>query len=272
MLTRKSVRVIACLSAAVLLLASVAVGPVVGREPDARYYARVDARIRVLERAGATDAQVDAMLKSEFGWTRAGILKPAAQTTSVEAAAVFNPSSSNVRLKPPTTYWNGTLTRHEVRGTWQWNDCSAYERCWAWYPGNLGEGQNGFGISFSRPTTHLSTSLNVYDEKGRARTYSSPDSFGQYGATFAEFDIHNTYPTGYSWDHGTIFMSLRLPSSSCVRGQALTISTRMGHTWNGTGVSSITVGSSGISVTFSSTSYRWTGVLNPAYYWYPCGV
>jgi hypothetical protein len=64
---------------------------------------------------------------------------------------------------------------------------------------------------------------------------------------------------------------MTLRSASCKKGIPIEVQSKLGHTWGSTGVSSIGITSGSLSLTFSATTARWTGVLNPAVNWYPFG-
>ncbi len=121
--------------------------------------------------------------------------------------------------------------------------------------GNMG-GTDAFGISFDKPITIYAKDFLTWDRNGNLwEDTSIADTQNTYGVAFAENDQYFSYGDDYTWDSG--FVSVKfLPQQSGVYSAWQTL----GHTWSTTGISNISISSSGIGVSFTSSNYRWTHV------------
>jgi hypothetical protein len=109
----------------------------------------IEATLRAMEEGGTPTSQIDATMKSQFGWER--------QPDMVGTVLAAAPTASHVTLYAPTV-WKDTATNHWVaRATWAWKDCTpvgSVSHCWYTDDkcnaiGNCG-GPDGFGIKISR--------------------------------------------------------------------------------------------------------------------------
>lgn len=231
---------------------------------DEMYRAVLD-RVERLQNKRASQKSIDRILEREFGWVR----EP--QVDSPIALGI--PSASDITLHKPTIYRNVPANRYEVTAKWQWKDCGSV-RCWTTdYPaitGNVG-GPNGFALNSSRNVNYLATTFATYNEDGGSYYYSNPDVFEADGVGFTEQDTQHAYPWDrFSWDHGTLVYAFRL-ASACVPGQLWKFTSKMGHTWDTTSISSITISATNIGMTFSTTESRWTATSPTPLDWRPCG-
>ena len=226
-------------------------------------YARILDRIERMTRAGASQGAIDRTLERAFGWVRES------EDAVIEALAA--PSASDVTLAKPTIYRNVPAQRYEVTARWAWKTCGN-DQCWyANYPLNDGDigGPDGFAINSSRALTNLATSFVAYTEDGAARSYTNPEVFESDGVGFSEQDASRTTQDDYTWDHGTLVFAFRL-AGACVPGQQFKFSSKLAHTWADASLSSISISTSGISMTFSGSANRWTAVVPSPLYWTPC--
>ena len=232
---------------------------------EAEMYRAVLDRIERLERTGAPRKTIDRTLERVFGWFREPAL--------AGPIALGTASASDVTLFRPTLYRNIPLNRYEVTAKWQWKDCGA-SRCWMLnYPGISGSvgGPNGFALNSSRNVNFLATTFATYDEDGGARHYSNPEVFEADGVGFTEQDRQHWAPwDDFTWDHGTLVFAFRL-AAPCRPGQLWKFTSKMGHTWQSTSISSLTISPTNISMTFSSVEARWTATSPTPLDWKPCG-
>lgn len=232
---------------------------------DEEMYRAVLDRVEKLESNGASRKSIDRILEREFGWVR----EPEVDSP----IALGTPSASDIALYKPTIYRNIPANRYEITAKWQWKNCGS-SRCWMVnYPninGNVG-GPNGFALNSTRAVNHLATSFATYDEDGGAYHYTNPDVFENDGVGFTEQDRQHALPwDNFTWDHGTLVFAFRLVSA-CTPGQSWKFNSKMGHTWNSTSISGISISLTGISMTFSSFDARWTAVGPTPLDWKPCG-
>lgn len=123
------------------------------------------------------------------------------------------------------------------------------------YSGRMG-GKDSFGISFSRPVNILSKSFQTWDNSGTIRINSKiAENQSAYGVSFSKYDEFNNAGILYYWDSG--FISVNFTPQQ--KGQYVAWQT-MGHTWGGTDISSVSIGSSGISINFTASNNRWKAV------------
>jgi hypothetical protein len=250
--------------AALGVVCALSAGPAIAKPPEAATdYEAIFATVERMERSGASQAAIDRMLEREFGWIR--------ETEDAVIEALAAPSASDITLSKPTLYRSIPAQRYEVTAKWQWKQC-VYYRCWAEnYPldtGNIG-GPDGFAINVSRNVTNLATNFVTYDEYGNSRLFTNPEVFEGDGVGFAEQDTQVTTRLRYSWDHGTLVYAFRL-AGACVPGQQFKFSSKMGHTWSTAALSSISISTTGISMTYSGAEGKWTAVNPYPLYWTPC--
>lgn len=123
------------------------------------------------------------------------------------------------------------------------------------YSGHMG-GRDCFGISFSRPVNILSKSFQTWDNGGTRRIYSTiAENQSNYGVSFSKYDDYNNAGILYYWDSG--FLSVNFTPQQTGTYAAWQT---MGHTWDSTDISSVSIGSSGISITFTSSYSKWRAV------------
>lgn len=123
------------------------------------------------------------------------------------------------------------------------------------YSGHMG-GKDSFGISFSRTVNILSKSFQTWDNGSTRRINSNiAENQSNYGVSFSKYDDYNNAGILYYWNQG--FLSLNFTPQQTGTYAAWQT---MGHTWSGTDISSVSIGSGGISIGFTSTSNRWKAV------------
>lgn len=267
-------KVMAVALAAVLLVT--AVPPVDAKRPPRppsgeTDYAAVAAAIDGLAAVGAPQAEIDAMLERDFGWIVVG------QQTGDLGMSTLATSASNVSFSVPTVYFNTRSGRYEASATFAWKQCNtgiggSLEPCYMNdHSGTNMGGPDAFGLRISTLVSRRGSLFTTASVDGCRHTYDVPADFEDSGVVYSEQDRFLTRcDTGnYTWHRGTIVFSFLL-RSRCPKGEYL-LDTKMAHTWQSTSISSVSVGASGISVTFSSSSHRWTGVSAPRS-WKPCGL
>jgi hypothetical protein len=123
------------------------------------------------------------------------------------------------------------------------------------YSGHMG-GKDCFGISFSRPINILSKTFQTWDNGGTRRINSTmAENQSSYGVSFKKYDDYNNAGILYYWDSGFLSLNFTPQQTGSYAGWQT-----MGHTWASTDISSISIGSSGISVGFTSTNDEWKAV------------
>lgn len=249
-----------------ILLLLVTVVPVTAKKPsveDHAYHARVSDAVEEMKRHGRSQDEIDAMLRDDFGW----VLVAGGDEEVVLAAS----ENSDVDMRTPYVYYSTQQGRYVAIAWYYWKNCGS-QRCWMrdypFFPPNFG-GYDGYGLSIAKLVTRMTQSFSVYTETGYRTTYPNPSDADNSGATFRNQDKVLGPGQQYNWDHGVLTYSFTL-RSGCPRGN-YQINTKLGHTWASTGVSNITVNTSGISVSFSNTENRWQAVNPVPRNWYPCG-
>jgi hypothetical protein len=224
----------------------------------------------------ASPGAIDRGLSARFGWTRVSTM-PAAR--AVSGASSLSGSASHVSLPTPAVYYNSQLRRYEAVARWSWRTCEASscvckpnlscvidDGCLS---GDCG-GVDGFGVSISKEVNDKASYLATYEPDGDLDIFSVPADQDGWGATYREQDSFHGFFAGYDydWHHGTLFYAFTLVS--CAQGERFVLRTRMGHTWDRTAVSGISVGRNGISISFSAEEHRWDAASPTPLVWIPC--
>ena len=268
---RKMTMIGTALPAAVLSLAmvvpSAATAPEVTmtqEQMDARY-ARFRERINDLRGQGRTQAEIDDVIAREFGIVRIHGVQ-SLNGRPVELAAT---TASQVTVYTPTFSYDILLRKYVMAASWQWKQCSNGAPCWTSdknSPGNMG-GPDGMAVKINRPIFRYSAGISTNNNCGTpAISNSQPDTDTGYGVAFIEQDAVSYdggtscsgSPLRYNWHRGTVSETF-LFQSGCA-GIQLQIDSKIGHTWSTTSVNSIGISTSGISFSWSSTSYRWNAI------------
>lgn len=211
---------------------------------------------------------------------------------------------SDVSLGDPSVGYDSTTGLYMITGTWQWLNNSSGQRYWyADLPGNFLDytssnpapvgGFDGAALALSSNTGLTfpqgnSWDLYAYSADGDTTSwYATPsqvnttglDIQGQDGAWADPANSGIGGPAGdaadYSWDHG--FLDWWVGTQGTSYGSQIGHNTAyiwfaLQHTWNGVSISSVSLGTGGISATFSNSAYGWnaesgTGVWNYQYYY-----
>ena len=199
---------------------------------------------------GRTSAEVDAVLLAEFGLV-------AEQAEVPELGGVHAASTNQmVNLPRPDAYYDAQIGRHVVFGRFQWkHNCDTYY-CWRHDVNgdttNVGK-LDGFSVSASKTITKYGTGFSTYGSGNWSNHYSNPWNSSNYGFAFKAQDKYGGGFNGdYSWDHGT--MSMTYAYQGC---GTYSFRTKLAHTWGSTDLTGVSIGSGGVSFSFSSTNNRW---------------
>ena len=233
------------------------------------YYAPIVAAMEAMYEKGRSQAEVDEMLESEFGWIPI--------VTADEGIATLASENKDVDMRTPSVYYNSQQGRYEASAWFYWEDCGT-QRCWkddrpfaCQISSCSFGGYDGFGLSIGKLVTRRTQSFSTYTEGNVRTSYSNPWDADDSGATFQNQDRTTcSQYSCYNWDHGVLIYSFTI-RAGCPTGN-YSIKSKLAHTWDGAAVSSITVSTSGIGVTFSGNSNRWQAVNPIARNWYPCGT
>lgn len=123
------------------------------------------------------------------------------------------------------------------------------------YSGSVG-GKDAFGITFSKPVNILSKTFDCWGNDGTPyHSYTVTQHQYSYGCCFEKQDYYFDYGDTYSWDSGCLVIYFT-PQQT---GQYAAWQT-LGHTWSSADISSISIGSGGMSVTFTNVNYSWKAV------------
>jgi hypothetical protein len=234
---------------------------------DAILHDTVAAAVEGLRVRGAGAGEVDAMLAERFGWVRV------TSDTSVASAFLTSDDSENddVTMSTPSVYYNTQQGRYEAMATFRWLSCGSYPCYWYESDGgtNLG-GYDGFGLSIGKLVTRKTQSFYVYTASGTRTTYTNPWDADDSGATYRNQDKFTCGKgCGYNWDHGLLVYSFGL-RSGCPRGN-YAVNSKLGHTWDSTSVSGISVTTKGVTISFDKQEHYWQAVNPQQRNWYPCG-
>jgi len=116
-------------------------------------------------------------------------------------------------------------------------------------------GKDAFGLVFDRPIHRYTQFFQTWTNFGDRWEYSStPQYASSYGVCFNKQD---KFVNGaeYTWDSGMISIYM-LPQQT---GKYY-FWQEMGHTWGAVDISSVSVSSSGISMTFTSGTSKWKAI------------
>ncbi|MEO6578826.1 MAG: hypothetical protein ABIO99_08020 [Candidatus Limnocylindria bacterium] len=227
--------------------------------------------IMSLEEAGKSEHAIDAAVKREFGAVRIpfeirrplGVRGPMAPSRTTLA----NSDGSCVALATPRAYLDVQAGAIAASATWKWKTVNKV-KCWtretSAYGGNVG-GFEAFGLYVDTPMNYKSGGGNSYTESG-TRYRLSVNDWNSYGIVVDGQDRSNTGNRGYTWDHGNAWMYFNIKGCPA----RFTMKSKYAHTWSNTQISSLTMGTAGYSVTFSSSSSQWQAVNGTVGYYQAC--
>ncbi len=178
---------------------------------------------------------------------------------------LVTPMSNNddINMPVPTIYYDTAAKYYYVSGTWKWKKIVDKPTLCV-NPCNVG-GKDGFGAT-------VNGNINVLSEvvQYRGNTYygwvssTAAEHAGSSGVFFKFQDKIRLRGGGLSdalntWE-GKIVMAFR-PKSGC---ENVVARTKFAHTWSSTGISGVSIGNSGISVSFSSSGSNWQRYSQPS--------
>ncbi len=237
------------------------------------YYPAVVERLIGLQEKAVSQERIDRILAREFGW-----VPVAGGGMSAGGRQPLASDNGDVTLSTPRVYFNTQMGRYEVSATFTWRNCTdsftgVTEPCYVadgTSPTNMG-GYDAFGIRVSKEVMRRSQQFVVSTNTNCRQWYTNPADADGWGVVYRNQDGWKN-PCGtshYNWHRGTVVYGF-MTMPGCPKGP-YQFSTKMGHTWRTSGVSGISVGSGGISISFSTTDHHWTAVSNNRT-WYPCGT
>jgi len=202
--------------------------------------------------AGASEAEIDAYLQSQFGLTN---VSQATDDASIQS------TRTDIRVPRPSIYKNNR-GHYIVSASWQWKDLGAVDDDASAWCGNCNVGgDDGFGVALSRNVKSVQkytvatwgTGINYYKI---STTRMQPSDANVYGASFMGQDrIHREgacCPQDYNFYNGNLVYEIK--SVGCGTLQAFS---KYAHTWKSTTVNSIGVGPYSLSVGWSSSDNKW---------------
>lgn len=217
------------------------------------------ALITRLELAGKSETAIDAAVKREFGAVRIS-MEPV-------VTAMANSDSSCVTLATPRAYYDTQAGAIAASATWQWKVVNGV-KCWtretSAYGGNVG-GFEAFGLYVDKSMTYKSGGGNSYTESN-VRYQLGVHDWNSYGIVVDGQDRSNTGNREYTWDHGNAWMYFNIKGCPA----RFYLKSKYAHTWSSTQISSLSMGTGGYSVTFSSSSNQWQAVNPTAGYYHAC--
>lgn len=199
---------------------------------------------------GRTSAEVAAVLLAEFGLVAQQ--PPAVDTGGATALS----TNQMVNLPRPEAFYDSQIRHHVLFGRFQWkHNCDTYY-CWRHDVNgsttNVGR-LDGFSVAASKTITKHGTGFSTYGSGNWSNHYSNPWNSSNYGFAFKAQDKYGGGFNGdYSWDHGTMSMTYDYPGCG-----TYSFRTKLAHTWGSTDLTGVSIGSGGISFSFSSTNNRW---------------
>ncbi len=190
-----------------------------------------------------------------------------------DSSNIYYSTASDITLNTPSIYYDYQANEWTVSGGGNWitnawkYDSTAANQILCPASQNLG-GVDSIGISLHDPSGTYNASMvdcqGYYSDGAGNYTliqYADNNNYAQ-GITFSYQDIiTDSTPMDSNWDDwkykGKNFSALATYSSAFVNygGNANTF---YAHTWNSTTINSVTLGTSGASVTFSSSNNRFT--------------
>jgi hypothetical protein len=171
-------------------------------------------------------------------------------------------------------YYDPNTGQYDIEGTWQWNSVGAFQADFPFFcfsPCDVG-GLEAGALWISNPTniTFVNGWMNTFDTSSALRTSTSTMwDWNQYGADFRNQD--QAFWNGSFWDYTHYRGGVDLIASVPFGASGSTyVKLVYGHDWSSTGISSVSIGATDVSVTFSSTSNSWQAA-SPFKVWsYPC--
>jgi hypothetical protein len=168
--------------------------------------------------------------------------------------------SDAVTISTPTTYLSSQ--GYVIKANARWNQFIAtnYSSHLPLLSGNVGGG-DGLGMYFSN-----SNNIRIIDSS----FYSYDENYGSYNQNIYPFDINsdgvfympqdkisNSLSGYYKYTCDELYMSVWVEFDGPVN---TTVRTKYTHTWNNTGISSVSISGTGIGITYGSSSDYWQGV------------
>jgi hypothetical protein len=217
-----------------------------------------------MDAEGKSETEVKAYLKQNG----IGVVEPSSQS---DAGASPLSEAENVIMNRPSIYWDNILRQYIIQGSMVWKANSSGDKYWHFdtdmFPDLVG-GTDGIGIELGANSycQLQDYSLATVDSEGDdVYTYNAEDHDPNRGVVFKIQDRTwwNSNGTAIDYTLDKYYIYSYWTVSQPVTN--LSVSHRYGHTWVSTGCTP-TIGSAGISFSFTSLSNGWTTVSDP-YYW-----
>lgn len=222
----------------------------------------VDARTRAWRMAGDSDATVDVKLASQL------CLRNIGERTDAIALASAN---SNIYLAA-NVYYDSQAKLYYSITNWHWNNDNYYDDVPGWRQCSFCRiaigGMDGIGTSYNFGVIQLNSSVSYWPASCSPVVVSSSASAqSTYGAAFTFQDYWDDgcapQPTAYRVDNsafgGQEVQSFKPNWVGCKLLQAYG---KYEHTWQDTGISSVSVGLTDVSFVVSSSANQWYRAVN----------
>lgn len=215
--------------------------------------------IDILKKTSSIEA-VEEWLQSQ------GIIKlvPVEETEITDEIGIMS-TSDNIATPTVSVYYDSLADEYTINGNWKWLSGAWVNDLPSGFGGNVG-GHDVSGIWFADGINLKMVDNSAYmlmrkvgnQYWGTTANISDWDSNGVALQAQDNAWVANTaYNYDYNFDSGYSAVTVYTvqPTSCYVR-------TKFGHTWSSTGISSVNVTSSGISISFTNTSNRWDKTSN----------
>lgn len=163
----------------------------------------------------------------------------------------------DVAMTLPDVYFSGPFGQYLAISSWQWNG----------RPEAYTGGPDGVAISVNDvdlvDDAYFYSNIRADTDDCSKQTARATHRSFNNGLGFRLQDAQRGYPCqGYDWDHGYMYMTFN-PYVGCRRYDFFS---NFSHTWENTGLDSISFGAGGVSFTYGSQGYQWDFTTNPASY------
>jgi hypothetical protein len=163
-----------------------------------------------------------------------------------------------------------TLQAHDynIEGTWQWNSLATAQADFPMTCGNNIGGLDGASDWMSNPAniTIQQFWMDTFDYTSTLRTSTSTAwDWNQYGAAFKTQDSCFWDPSLSDFDY-THYRGLVDTVVSLAGSGSTYLKLTFAHDWSSTDLSGVSIGTGGVSFSFTSSSNSWQGTSNP-YTW-----
>lgn len=214
---------------------------------------------------GKSKDEVDAYLKQNG-------IEVVESSSQIDGDFSILSQAENVTMYKPSIYWDNILRQYIIQGNMVWKTDGSGTKYWQFDTGlfpDLVGGTDGIGIELG-PNTYCQLqdySLATVDSEGDDvyTYYNAEDYDPNRGVVFkiqdrtwwnsAGTDVDYTLDAYYVYSYWTVSQ----PVSN------LSVRQRYAHTWSSTGCTP-SIGTNGITFSFTSSSNRWETVSDP-YYW-----